>query len=232
MEVAAARLGVPRHKLYLGLSPVDDRFWYPRPVPTENLICAVGSEQRDYPTLIRAVEGLELEVELAVGTVVLSSAAAATGEVAAQMRRISGQGLPGNVRLSRLSPRELRDLYARSLFVVIPLKDVDYDAGVTAVVEAMAMGKAVIVSRTRGQVDVIRDGEQGIYVPPGDSVALRAAIEYLASHPAEAERMGRAGRRLVEERHTLDLYVARLAALVRGLATEDTVIPRPMPSEG
>jgi glycosyltransferase involved in cell wall biosynthesis len=89
------------------------------------------------------------------------------------------------------------------------------------------MGKAVVISRTRGQVDLIRDGEQGIYVPPGDPAALRAAITYLANHPEETERMGRAGRALVEERHTLDAYVAGLAAVVRG--TDEFVADIPTP---
>jgi len=36
-------------------------------------------------------------------------------------------------------------------------------------------------------------------------------------HPDEAERMGRAGRALVEERHTLDGYVEQIATIVRGV---------------
>ena len=77
------------------------------------------------------------------------------------------------------------------------------------------MGKAVIVTRTRGQVDLMQDGVQGIYVPPGDPRALRAAIEQLIANPAEADRMGRAGRALVEQRHTLTGYVRQLAEIVR-----------------
>jgi glycosyltransferase involved in cell wall biosynthesis len=96
------------------------------------------------------------------------------------------------------------------------LHDVEFDAGVTAITEAMAMGKAVVVTRTRGQVDVIRDGESGLYVPPGDPVALRTAIRYLLDNPAEAERMGRAGRATVEAHHTLDRWVSAVAEVVTG----------------
>jgi glycosyltransferase involved in cell wall biosynthesis len=99
--------------------------------------------------------------------------------------------------------------------VVVPLQDLDYDAGVTAIVEAMAMAKAVIVTRTRGQVDVLRDGEQGLYVPPADPRAMRAAIEYLLARPEEADRMGKAGHALIKERHALDAYVAKLVGIVR-----------------
>ncbi len=37
----------------------------------------------------------------------------------------------------------LRDLYARARVVVVPLEDVDYDAGVTVITEALAMAKPV-----------------------------------------------------------------------------------------
>jgi glycosyltransferase involved in cell wall biosynthesis len=77
------------------------------------------------------------------------------------------------------------------------------------------MGKAVITTRNRGQVDVLRDGVDGLYVPPKDPDALREAITHLLDNPAEAERLGAAGRAAVLERHTLDGYVERVAGIVR-----------------
>jgi glycosyltransferase involved in cell wall biosynthesis len=217
MEIAASRLGVPREKLHHAVQPVDERFWHPVDEPVENMICSVGSEQRDYPTLLEALQGLQLRAELAVGSTVLRPAGDPSAEFATITRQTVGGGLSSNVRVrQQVNARDLRRLYARSRFVVIPLLDVDVDAGVTSICEAMAMGKAVVVTRTRGQVDIIRDGEQGIYVPPGDPRALRAAIRHLLSHPAEAERMGRAGRALVEAHHRLDTWVELVAGLARG----------------
>jgi glycosyltransferase involved in cell wall biosynthesis len=132
-------------------------------------------------------------------------------------REAAGTGVAARIRLhQQIDHRTLRRLYARARFVVVPLHDVDFDAGVTTITEAMAMGKAVIVTRTRGQVDIVRDGENGLYVPPGDVGALRAAITRLLDDPAEADRMGRAGRALVESRHTLDGWVAAVAEVVAG----------------
>lgn len=218
MEIAAQQLGVPQDKLYLNLPGSDERFWHPDNGPTENLICSVGSEARDYPTLVKAAQGLDLEVELVVG---------GGGPVAALLREIGDIHLPPNIRVrNKLSWPELRRLYSRSRFVVVPTQDVEFNAGITVVREAMVMGKAVIVTRSRGQVDYVRDGEHGIHVPPGDSLALRAAIEYLINHPQEAERMGRAGRALMEECYTLDIYVARLAAIMRGDAAHIPDVPQ------
>jgi hypothetical protein len=211
IDIAVRRLGVPRDKLYLGLQPVDEHFWQPTTAAPSNLICAVGSSGRDYPTLFAAMSGLDLQLEMAVGAGDLPALALE--------RRLGGAGPPPQVRMRHLRPSELRRLYASARFVVLPLEDVEYDAGVTALTEAMAMGKAVILTRTRGQLDVLRDGEQGLYVPAGDARALRAAIEHLIAHPAEAERMGRAGRTLVEEQHTLTAYVARLGRIIRGDAS-------------
>jgi glycosyltransferase involved in cell wall biosynthesis len=105
---------------------------------------------------------------------------------------------------------EMRALYARSRFIVVPLLPSDTDNGITVILEAMAMGKAVICSRTTGQVDAVRDGQTGMYVTQGDPRALRQAIGYLWDNPAIAEQMGKEGRRVIEREFTLDHFVARV----------------------
>ena len=44
---------------------------------------------------------------------------------------------------------------------------------------------------------------------------LRQAIEHLLQYPEEAARMGRAGRKLAEDRHALDRYAERVVGIVR-----------------
>ena len=76
------------------------------------------------------------------------------------------------------------------------------------------MAKPVIVTHTAGQTDVVEDGQNGLYVPPGDPPALRRAIQYLLNRPDERRRLGTAGRRLVEDLASLEHYVLRLRLLV------------------
>jgi glycosyltransferase involved in cell wall biosynthesis len=216
-DVAATRLGVPPEKLYVALQPVDERFWRPAGEPADDYLLSVGSEARDYPTLARAIAGLPVAADLAIGSTVLRPSGDVDAMFAPLRREAAGTGAATGIRLrQQIDHRTLRGLYARARFVVVPLHDVDFDAGVTTITEAMAMGKAVIVTRTRGQVDIVRHGENGLYVPPADAGALRAAITRLLDDPAEADRMGRAGRALVESRHTLDGWVAAVAEVVAG----------------
>ena len=72
--------------------------------------------------------------------------------------------LPGNVTILSLSRLELKKTYARSQFAVVPVHDSVYAAGATAVLEAMCMGRAVIVTRSAGILDYVVDGETGILV--------------------------------------------------------------------
>ena len=165
----------------------------------KRVISAVGLEYRDYPTLIEAVRGLSVQVVLA-----------AASPWSKQRDTTAGGHLPDNVLVQRFTQYELRELYAASQFVVMPLYPVDFQAGVTAILEAMAMGKAVICTRTPGQTDVIIEGENGLYVEPGDPLSLRSAIEWLLNHPEEAQRMGQNSRQRVEQEMSLERYVFRL----------------------
>ena len=88
------------------------------------------------------------------------------------------------------------------------------------------MGKPVICSRTRGQVDVIQEGVTGIYVPVGDAPAMRAAILALWNDPQRAREMGIRARAYVEKYHSLERFTASVrsaaeASLAGRLATDE-----------
>jgi glycosyltransferase involved in cell wall biosynthesis len=130
--------------------------------------------------------------------------------------------LPANVELiGYMPPHELRSMYAQAKFVIVPLRrTTQYGAGCTAVLEAMAMGRAVIASRHPGMPDYVRDGETGILVDPGDVQELRQAMRYLLDHPEEADRMGTRGRQAVEEEFNLDIWLRKMVAVVQEVLGE------------
>jgi len=200
------RLGFPSERAYLVRHYVDQLFYRPRPIE-EDMICAVGAEMRDYTTLLEAIRGTGLRCHIATDHVRIPGRIRLLNHRRVPISDIVAQA-DAQITEGRMSLTELRDLYARSRFVVVPLLPSDTDNGVTVALEAMAMGKPVICSRTRGQVDVIQEGVTGLYVPVGDAAAMRAAVLSLWSEPQRAQEMGRSARAYVEKHHTLERFTS------------------------
>ncbi len=211
-DFAVQSLGMPPARVVQLRWLVDQQFWRPMNRPTD-MISAVGREMRDYATLIEAIRDLNVPCHIAAKIDV--------GKKDPWMTDLrDADKLPPHITFGSKPYPELRELYARSRFVVLPLYPTDTDNGVTAMTEAMAMGKAVICTRVDGQRDVLEDGVNGLFVPPRDPAALRRAIDYLWTHPDECERMGREGRKRVERFHTLERFVDGVQTAVHDAIAE------------
>jgi glycosyltransferase involved in cell wall biosynthesis len=88
---------------------------------------------------------------------------------------------------------------------------------VNAVLEALAAGKAVVASSVPALAGLVRDGETGLLVPPGDKAALARQTRRLLDDPALSRRLGDAGRRHAAEAFGPDALVRRLQSLYEGL---------------
>src|SRR5262249_21406624 len=113
-------------------------------------IVSVGSDAgRDYATLLAAVGDLPLHI------------------VTRQPLRLDGRA--SIERTTDHSARELRDIYSGARFVVIPLAERRQPSGQSAALQAMACGRAVSHTRTRGWwcEPYLVDRDNSILVPPG-----------------------------------------------------------------
>lgn len=83
--------------------------------------------------------------------------------------------------------------------------------------EAMVSGKPVIAAKVGGIVDVVRDGETGILIPPRDADALAKAIITILKDKRLAQKMGEAGKRRIDERFTAKTMVERISQIYEEL---------------
>jgi glycosyltransferase involved in cell wall biosynthesis len=101
---------------------------------------------------------------------------------------------------------DMPDILARSNLVVLPTT---YGEGVPKILlEAAAVGRALIATRIPGCSDIVRHGENGLLVPVKNVNALAAAIEVLIEDRWLRMRMGKCGRAIVEAEFSEKLVVA------------------------
>ncbi|HEY6814672.1 MAG TPA: glycosyltransferase [Croceibacterium sp.] len=132
-------------------------------------------------------------------------------------------GLGGRVRfLGALPAAEVAEWMRRAALLAVPsvtARDGDAEGLPTVIVEAAAAGLPAVGTVHSGIPEAIVDGETGFLVPERDTGALAARIGTLLGSPELRERMGRAARRLAEDRFDLHKQTARLEAIydeVRG----------------
>jgi glycosyltransferase involved in cell wall biosynthesis len=126
-------------------------------------------------------------------------------------RRAAALGLRDRVTFAGPQPHaELPRYYAIADAFVVP--SIAHETFSIAACEAMACQRPVIGTRVGGLPEVVRDGETGYLVPPGDAAALAERIGALLGDPAERARMGAAGRAWTLDMFTWDRVIARMLA--------------------
>ncbi len=128
--------------------------------------------------------------------------------------------LPKNVMVMGSWPHAaVMDAYRRSSFSMLP--SVCPETFGIVVIEAMSMGRPVIVSRIAGLVDAVNDGENGFLVPPGDADALSKSIQRLVEDPILREQLGNGALRRAQD-FRASVVVPRIEAIYKELLQTTT----------
>ncbi len=178
--------GVPRERITVIPPGIDTDLW-PRPAAREGggvvRLLFVGGDfaRKGGEQVLQAFEGLHDRCELHVVTRAPVEA-------------------PGVHVYRDVAPNSdlLRDLYARADIFVLPTLA---DCFSIASIEAMAAGLPVISCPVGGIPEIVREGETGLLVPPGDVGSLRAALDGLVDDVAKRRAMGRCGREEAERHY-------------------------------
>jgi glycosyltransferase involved in cell wall biosynthesis len=116
----------------------------------------------------------------------------------------------------------LLDVYRRHSVCVLPSY---FEGQPLSMLEAAALGLALVTTDCCGMRDFIRDGETGLLVRPGDAVGLGACLSRLAADRAEVRRLGDAARRKAQE-FTWENAAARLSVAYELAASSRRPSPR------
>jgi hypothetical protein len=182
------------------------------PVAEDCGVFAGGNSLRDYTPLLDAAPDIEARVTIA------------------------SQGLDGranasaNVSVGEVSPERFAELNRRAAVVVVALSSSsDRSAGQQTYLNAMALGKPVVVTDAPGVRDYVEDRKTGLIVPLGDPTAMSAALRWLLDpvNKPEVDRIRRRARDTVRSRFTWRNYIASIMGIVEEQRPVSLSPPRP-----
>lgn len=199
---------IARYADYLGLPA--SRFHFiplqrgtieiPRREDTETpFIVAMGSAHRDYPTLISAIDLLQLP------TVIVT-------------RESDIASLPQSPHVtfrSKMTEEECLELLSRARICVTPVANLQTASGQVTFVNAMQLGVPTITTRCPGTDGYIEDGKNGILVPPFDVQAMSDAIRRLWSDGHLRETLSRTGIQTARSTFSDEMAATRLLDIVK-----------------
>jgi glycosyltransferase involved in cell wall biosynthesis len=159
---------------------------------------------KDHATLFRSV------ARLAPRWPTLRLVVVGDGTERGTLERLAGElGIAGQVRFAGHQPN-VPSLH--HLFDVSVLTSVS-EGFPNSLVEAMAAGRPIVATNVGGVPDAVRDGENGLLVPPRDPAALTGALETMLGDRALRERMGAVGARRARAEYHATVVVGSLTRL-------------------
>jgi glycosyltransferase involved in cell wall biosynthesis len=165
-------------------------------------ICAIGSQARDYETLLEAMRRIPAIRLILVGS----------------PDSIPDLPIPGNVKVVTNVPlSDAMNILAHSRFMVLPLRNSTVPCGHVTVVSAMHMGKAILATDSSGLSDYLIHGRNAELVAPKDSKLLSVAIDRLFNDSALCERLGNEASIFARQNCTEDRAVEYFQAYLRSI---------------
>ncbi len=162
------------------------------------LVDAVARLAPEFPDLVLAVGG--------------------DGELPALRDHVDRAGVRDRVEiLGFIGPEDRQRELRRATAFALP----SFNEGLPmSILEAMAASRPVVSTPVGGIPEVVRDGQEGLLVPPGDVEALTVALRRLIADPALCGRLGAQGRATVAAGYSTDVALERLSRLYESLGAK------------
>jgi glycosyltransferase involved in cell wall biosynthesis len=183
------------------------------PEMQDSFIISAGKSSRDHDTLVKAFFQIDYPLKIYCSGQSAPSIVNLPSNISAEYRYPT---------FNAISYREMIKAYKKAYAVAIPLIETNSLAGLTSLLDAMAMQRPVIMTRNQQiDVDIEKEGI-GIWIDPGDVAGWRKAVNYLLAHPEDAKGMGARGYELCQSKYNLEIFSSALASvLTRGARNKE-----------
>jgi len=215
----------PVHCIYHGLNADFTRLLREQvSAPKRNghlRVLAVGRlvSKKGFDTLIEACALLK-----SVGVSFETRIVGESGEHERELRqRIARHGLEAHIDLAGPTTQaQLFREYQQATVFCLPcrvLKNGDRDGIPNVLMEAMSCGLPVVTTDVSGIPELIRDGVNGLLVPPDDPAAIAEALQHLIGDPLVAETLGKEAVKTIKENFDGEQTTTELASLLGNTKT-------------
>ncbi len=181
----------------------------------KNQVCYVGgiARIRGILEVVQAMEMVSRGVRLQLVGAFSETAVVGRAHAYAGWQQVDSLGF-----LGRKEVAEVLDRAVGGLVTFLPAPN-HIDAQPNKMFEYMSAGVPVVASHFPLWREIIEGNDCGLCVDPLDPKTIAQAINYLVSHPAEAERMGRNGQYAVQKKYNWGIEEKKLLALYAELSS-------------
>lgn len=162
-------------------------------------VVSVGFTFRDYTTFAKAMNGLPIQ------SVVFCAG-----------QNIPMTKVPKNVNIVKQKVKYdiLMDWYKRARVVAIPLQRKSTLVGLTILLDAMAVGKPVIMTKNNCiDIDIEREGF-GFWVDPYDIAGWKKRLRFFIENPEHVSEMGKRARSFCQKCN-IDAFAVKTASIIQ-----------------
>jgi glycosyltransferase involved in cell wall biosynthesis len=178
------------------------------PVDADQYVSSIGGNARDYQTLIEAATLLpEIPFTIVV-----------------RPTNLDGLTIPPNVDIKiNISVEECMAILLHSRFMILPLVNSEVPCGHVTMVAAMHLGKASIVTDSKGIADYAANGENSLTVTPGHPNSLVEAIQRLWHSPELCMKLGKDAKAFASQMCTEDRVSDHFRTLMMKIVRNQSV---------
>jgi len=209
-------LGIPIERIRVLPNGVDIKKLKPDPnKKIDNLILFVGrpSERKGLHVLLKSLKYLKTPIRLVI--ICPYSKSKYFEKILRLVADQKKSGIHEVEYLGAVDNKDIPEWYQKASVFVCPSF---FESFGTVNAEALSCGTPVVASNVGGIPDIVKDGINGILVPPNDPIRIANALEKLLEDKELREKYGKEGRSMVERQFSLDYVTKEIMQIYERMA--------------